>query len=50
MKGYEITKVFAKNDAGSENAVKHPNSKRQMKFRSCRDAEDERIRVMFRIK
>jgi hypothetical protein len=28
-----FTKTFAKNDAGSENAVKHPNSKRQIKFR-----------------
>jgi hypothetical protein len=50
MKGYEITKVLVKNDAGSENVVKHPNSKRQIKFRSRRNAEDERIRVMFRIK
>jgi hypothetical protein len=30
----KITKVFAKYDAESENAVKHPYSKRQMKFRS----------------
>jgi hypothetical protein len=28
------TKIFAKTDAGNENAGKHPNSKRQMKFRS----------------
>jgi hypothetical protein len=28
------TKIFVKNDAGSENATKYPNSKRQMKFRS----------------
>jgi hypothetical protein len=42
--------MFEKNDAGSENAVKHPNSKRQTKFRSWRNAADQRIRVMFRIK
>jgi hypothetical protein len=44
------TKIVAKNDAGSENVVKYPNYKRQMKFRCWRNAVDQRIREMFRIK
>jgi hypothetical protein len=45
-----FAKIFLKNDTGSENAVKNPNSKRQTKFRSWRNAVDQRIRVMFKIK
>jgi hypothetical protein len=41
-KATKITKVFAKNDAGSENDLKHPNTKRQTKFISGRDAVDQR--------
>jgi hypothetical protein len=33
-KTFAKTKIVAKNDAGSENALKYPNSKRQTKFRS----------------
>jgi hypothetical protein len=33
-KSYENKESFRKNDAESETAVKHPNSKRQKKFRS----------------
>jgi hypothetical protein len=49
-KTFAKTKIVAKNDAWSENAVKYPNYKRQTKFRSWRNAVDQRIRVMFRIK
>jgi hypothetical protein len=47
-KTFVKTKIFAKNDTGSENAVKHPNSKRQTKFTCRRNAVDQRIRVMLR--
>jgi hypothetical protein len=33
-KTFALAKIFAKNDAGSENAMKHPNFERQTKFRS----------------
>jgi hypothetical protein len=36
---FRVNKNFAKNGAGSEKAVRNPNSKRQMKFRTNRSGQ-----------